>query len=140
MDTLQNIQNTMAAYCRYIDTKQWDALYTVLAKDASFEFQNSKGEVIAAFQNPSELITFCKNTIGKAVTVHHLHNMEVTPIWEQHAEVIWAMEDRWYMQEGSNSEFNYFHGYGHYKVRFTLQETQWLISIFVLSRLMITTT
>ncbi len=46
----------MSAYCRYVDTKQWESLHEVLAEDARTEFKNTEGETIASFNNPSELV------------------------------------------------------------------------------------
>ncbi len=127
----------MSAYCRYIDTKQWETLREILTEDVNVVFENTDGESIVTFKNPSDLIDSCKQAITQAVTIHHLHNPEFITINDHQAQVIWAMEDRWYMNENSNTEFSYFHGYGHYHVKFQRQSDRWLISEFILSRLKI---
>jgi hypothetical protein len=132
-DTAQ-IQHIMSAYCRYVDTKQWQLLSSVIADNASLEFQNTDGDTLYAFTGASGLIEASKEAITALVTVHHLHNPEISFSDDQHATAIWAMEDRFYTANGADKSTKVFHGYGHYHVTFINQSDSWKINSLKLTR------
>lgn len=129
------VQFIMSAYCRYVDTKQWESLSTIIDDNASLEFQDIAGNTLYAFTGPSGLVEASKNAITQLVTVHHLHNPEISFSDDQHASAIWAMEDRFYKQDSSGKSIKVFHGYGHYHVTFVNQSGNWKITSLKLTRL-----
>ncbi|EGK00208.1 nuclear transport factor 2 family protein [Dysgonomonas gadei] len=129
------IQNTMAAYCRDIDTKQWESLKEIVDADAKIIFRDIDGQITNSYNRLSDLVASCVNTIQNAVTIHHLHNLEIIDIDKHKAEVVWAMEDRWYMDKNVSNEFEFFHGYGYYHVKFHYRSEKWLINSLELQRL-----
>ncbi|RYJ44232.1 nuclear transport factor 2 family protein [Flavobacterium beibuense] len=133
-DTLAKIQSVMSAYCRLLDLQQWDKWRTLMADHATFEFENTEGERIAFFENPSEFIRVCIEHLKDTVTVHHLHNQEIMEINSDTAEMIWAMEDRLYFAKNDTRDASYFHGYGHYHISFVREGEHWLIAKLGLTR------
>jgi hypothetical protein len=133
-DNAANIQFAMSAYCRNLDLQQWDKWRTLMADEATFDFENVEGDRIAYFDNPSELIKVCMEYLKDTVTVHHLHNQEILHMDENSADVIWAMEDRLYFQKNENRDASYFHGYGHYHISFVKKEDTWKIAKLGLTR------
>lgn len=129
------IQRIMSAYCRYIDTKQWESLITIIADDARLEFQDVGGNTLYAFTGPLGLVKASKDAITEAVTVHHLHNPEISCSDDQHASAVWAMEDRFYKRDSSGRSVMVFHGIGHYHVTFMNQSGNWKITALKLTRL-----
>ena len=134
LDTDQ-IQRIMSAYCRYVDTKQWESLSALIADNASLEFQDIEGHTLYTFTGPSGLVAASKDAIAELVTVHHLHNPEISFSDDQHAAAIWAMEDRFYKSDNSGKSVRVFHGYGHYHVTFMNQSGNWKITGLKLTRL-----
>lgn len=133
-DSALKLQSLMSAYCRNLDLQQWDIWRTLMADDATFEFENVEGDRIAFFSNPEEFITVCIGHLINTVTVHHLHNMELLQLEENSAEAIWAMEDRLYFAKNDARDESYFHGYGHYHISFVKKGEQWLIARLGLTR------
>lgn len=129
------IQRIMSAYCRYVDTKQWAPLSIIIADNASLEFQDIDGNTLYAFTGPSGLVEASKNAITELVTVHHLHNPEISFSDDQQASAIWAMEDRFYKRDSFGKSIKVFHGYGHYHVTFMKQSGSWKITSLKLTRL-----
>lgn len=128
------VQRIMSAYCRYIDTKQWESLSAIIADNASLEFQDVDGNTLYAFTGPLGLVKASKDAIAELVTVHHLHNPEISFSDDQHASAIWAMEDRFYKPDSSGKSNKVFHGYGHYHVKFMNQSGSWRITSLKLAR------
>ncbi|SFO46301.1 SnoaL-like domain-containing protein [Chitinophaga sp. YR627] len=133
LDTVA-IQNIMSAYCRYVDTKQWESLRDVIADHAPLEFQDVEGKVLYLFHGASDLINACKEGIATLVTAHHLHNPEFSFTSDQHVTVIWAMEDRFYANNDAGRSVKVFHGYGHYHVEFVNDAGRWKIAGLKLTR------
>ena len=128
------IQSIMSAYCRYVDTKQWEQLRDVIADNAPLEFQDVDGKTLYLFNGAPDLIKACKDGIATPVTVHHLHNPEISFSDDQHAAAIWAMEDRFYAKDDAGKSNRIFHGYGHYHVTFTNDSGNWKIASLKLTR------
>ncbi|MED5338792.1 MAG: nuclear transport factor 2 family protein, partial [Pseudomonadota bacterium] len=78
-----------AAYCRYVDTKQWRRLQALFTNDVVFEGFGSapNGASLATF------ITGISSRFEKAVTVHHCHLPELAFNGPDQARGIWAMMD-----------------------------------------------
>jgi len=132
-DTMQ-IQRVMSAYCRYVDTKQWEQLRDIITDDASLRFLGVDAQTLHTFTGAAGLIAACKEGISDLATVHHLHNPEINIADDQHASAIWAMEDRFYMTDDAGKSIRVFHGYGHYHVTFINQAGHWKIADLKLTR------
>ncbi|WP_413373735.1 nuclear transport factor 2 family protein [Paenibacillus taichungensis] len=129
---LENIRNTKARYCRYIDTKQWDTLGEVFALDAVADF-STEGNPIPVLTGRDTIVQVFRDLVHVAVTVHHVHSAEVEFVAENEAKVISPMEDWVTFPEGNDNKS--FHGFGHYHETFVKIDGQWLIQHTSLKRL-----
>jgi hypothetical protein len=126
------IQKIMSSYCRFVDTKDWDGLKSILVKNINFTFQNESGIVLYTFNSRKSFLLACVQGIGNATTAHHLHNPEINLVNKNEADGVWAMEDRFYLP--ANATQPTLHGYGHYHVRFQRRSGNWQIENLVLTR------
>lgn len=129
---LESIRNTKARYCRFIDTKQWDALGGVFAPDAVADF-STEGNPIPVLSGRDTIVQVFRDLVDVAVTVHHVHSAEVEFVSENEAKVISPMEDWVTFPEGN--ENTSFHGFGHYHETFVKIDGEWYIQHTSLKRL-----
>ncbi|KQY92924.1 hypothetical protein ASD24_21250 [Paenibacillus sp. Root52] len=129
---LESIRNTKARYCRFIDTKQWDALGGVFAPDAVADF-STEGNPIPVLNGRDTIVQVFRDLVDVAVTVHHVHSAEVEFVSENEAKVISPMEDWVTFPEGN--ENTSFHGFGHYHETFVKIDGEWYIQHTSLKRL-----
>lgn len=129
---LESIRNTKARYCRFIDTKQWDALGGVFAPDAVADF-STEGNPIPVLNGRNTIVQVFRDLVDVAVTVHHVHSAEVEFVSENEAKVISPMEDWVTFPEGN--ENTSFHGFGHYHETFVKIDGEWYIQHTSLKRL-----
>ncbi|WP_338540737.1 nuclear transport factor 2 family protein [Paenibacillus tundrae] len=129
---LESIRNTKARYCRFIDTKQWDALGGVFAPDAVADF-STEGNPIPVLNGRDTIVQVFRDLVDVAVTVHHVHSAEVEFVSENEAKVISPMEDWVTFPEGNGNTS--FHGFGHYHETFVKIDGEWYIQHTSLKRL-----
>lgn len=121
------ITETKARYCRYLDTKQWDAWATLFTEDLVLDTSEAGGP--PPIRGRDEAIAMVRETIEAASTAHQVHNPEIV-IDGHRAEVIWAMQDRVVFEGGFGIT-----GYGHYTETYVKLDGQWRISHSKLTRL-----
>lgn len=121
------ITETKARYCRFLDTKQWDAWATVFTEDLVLDTSEAGGG--SAITGRAAAIAMVRQSIETATTAHHVHNPEIA-IDGARAEVIWAMQDRVLFDSGHGLT-----GYGHYTETYVKQDGQWRIARLKLTRL-----
>jgi len=121
------ITETKARYCRFLDTKQWDAWAGVFTEDLMLDTSQAGGP--PPIIGRDEAIAMVRQSIETAKTAHQVHNPEIT-IYGDRAEVIWAMQDRVVFESGHGLS-----GYGHYTETYVKQDGQWRISRSKLTRL-----
>lgn len=131
------INELKARYCRYIDTKQWDAFRGLFADDTSFEGFGSA-------PNGADVDTFVRGVSGrleKAVSIHHCHMPEIVFFDENNARGIWAMMDYLEWPKGKSPQeaqgARGFCGYGHYEEQYRRERDGWKFSFLRLTRLRI---
>ncbi|WP_427181535.1 nuclear transport factor 2 family protein [Paenibacillus sp. TC-CSREp1] len=129
---LEQIRNTKARYCRYIDTKAWDELGQVFAPDAVADF-STEGNPIPVLTGRDTIVQVFRDLVNPAVTVHHVHSAEVEFVSDTEAKVISPMEDWVTFPEGNENKS--FHGFGHYHETFVKIDGQWCIKHTSLKRL-----
>jgi hypothetical protein len=113
---VHELHTLKAQYCRYVDTKQWDALNELVTPDftlASDGFEH---------RGRDEVLAFVSGALASAVTVHHVHQPEITFIDDDHAAGIWAMND--YVIFPSEPPY-VIRGWGHYHDEYVRTEAGW---------------
>lgn len=134
MDILQRltareaISETKARYCRFLDSKQWDAFANLFTED--FVLDVSDGTGLPLVHGRDEAVAQVRSSIEEAVTAHQVHQPEMR-FEEDGVYVTWAMQDRviWSPEQPS------LVGYGHYHERYVQQGDEWKIASLRLTRL-----
>ncbi|KAK4109104.1 hypothetical protein N656DRAFT_771271 [Canariomyces notabilis] len=96
------IRRKKAQYCRFLDTKQWDALEQLALPDAEFRFLNPDGSVITIgktpldFSTPKAFTAFMAVLFDKARTLHMVGGSgEIEPRDSpDEMSAVWGMEDQ----------------------------------------------
>jgi hypothetical protein len=120
------IANLKAAYCRLLDTKDWEGWGQLFTEDFVLDVTGSGGGV---FSGREAAVTSTRGSIETAKTAHQVHSPEIV-IEGDTATAIWAMQDRvvW-------SEDRALTGYGHYHERYVKRGGRWWIAEQKLTRL-----
>ena len=115
LSDMEAIKQLKARYCRFLDTKQWDAFLDLFAEDARFDG-------FASAPSGSNAATFVKGVSARlkdAITKHHCHTPDIVFLSETTARAIWAMEDylEWPEPIGNADAPNSrgMCGFGHYE-------------------------
>ncbi|MDA7419194.1 nuclear transport factor 2 family protein [Xenophilus arseniciresistens] len=137
LESLVSIRQLKSRYCRYIDTKQWEALRGLFTADARFEGFGSAPD-------GADVQTFVSGVAARladAVSVHHCHTPEITLLSEDRARGVWAMQDhlQWpraiALKEAPHASG--FQGFGHYEEEYLREAGQWRMHRLRLTRLRI---
>ena len=126
-DDLRSIEQLKAAYCRTLDTKDWDAFRELLTTDFVGDTSESGGAVI---EGADAFVTFVRRALGKAVTVHQVQQPEIRLSSPTTADGVWAMQDVVRFVPGIT-----LHGFGHYHETYVRLDDQWRINSSKLTRL-----
>jgi hypothetical protein len=126
-----------ARYFRTMDAKDWEGLEATFAPDLVADFRESTGRTDESQLTfgASEYVAKVAPILNFIQTVHHGHMPEITIESDYTATGIWAMEDKLWVQEGSELPFKWLHGYGHYHERYKKIDGNWRISEIRLTRL-----
>lgn len=126
---LEELRRLKARYCRFVDTKQWDAWRWVFTSDVEF------AGLSAPFASLDEFIDTERRRLGDAVSVHHCHTAELELTGPTTATGVWAMCD--YVEYPWDGERRGFTGYGFYDEDYRLEDGSWKISRLRMERLRI---
>lgn len=127
------ISNLKAAYCRLLDTKDWEGWGLLFTGDAVQDVTGSGGGV---FHGREAIVAATRGSIEAAKTAHQVHSPEIA-IEGDTATAIWAMQDRVVWSEAENGKKRALTGYGHYYERYVKHEGRWSIAELRLTRLII---
>jgi len=119
------ICNVKAAYCRLLDTKDWDGWKQLFTEDVVVDTTGSGGEIT---HDRETFVASVSRALADAKTAHQVHSPEIA-IDGDEAHVIWAMQDR-VVWEGRSLT-----GYGHYTERYVRTANGWKIANQALTRL-----
>jgi hypothetical protein len=135
MNTLESLAARIAIgegkarYCRFLDTKQWDAFKALMTED--FELDVTEGTQIPLIRGREQAVEQIRASIGAATTAHQVHQPEMEFHGTDEALVIWPMQDRvlWSAERPS------LVGYGHYHERWVKRDGEWKLAALRLTRL-----
>ena len=116
------ISKVKARYCRFMDTKDWDAFTDLFTEDFVLD-DDPTGANIASGR--AEAIKRIRHFIENAQTAHHVHSPEMD-IRGDEADVIWAMQDR--VINAAHLDWGAHTGCGHYHERYVRQNGRWRIA------------
>jgi hypothetical protein len=118
-----------ARYCRFLDTKQWDAWGDLFTDD--FVLDTSEASGPPPITGRDTAVKMVRQAIETARTAHHVHSPEIAIAGET-ASAIWAMQDRVIFDGGHG-----LMGYGHYAETYEKSGGRWRIASSKLTRLLI---
>jgi len=120
------ITNLKAAYCRLLDTKDWEGWGQLFTEDFEQDVTGSGGGV---FHGRDAAVAATRGSIESAKTAHQVHFPEIA-IDGDTATAIWPMQDR-VVWDGGRA----LTGYGHYHERYVRTAAGWRIAAQKLTRL-----
>jgi hypothetical protein len=90
---IEKIRTLKARYCRYIDTKQWEAFRDLLSEDMVLEFYDTAGTLQLKVEGREEVMCQMPAYFQHAQTVHQVKHHEIELLTSTSAQAIWAVED-----------------------------------------------
>jgi uncharacterized protein (TIGR02246 family) len=127
---IEAIKKLKARYFRCIDTKDWNGMREVYARDAVMNDEESR----SLWHGREEIVAGLEHWLSQAITVHHGHMPEIELTGPGEARGIWSMFDL-----VDHPEFR-LEGHGHYHERYVIEDGAWRIAELRLSRLRVTRT
>jgi SnoaL-like domain len=124
---IEAIKQLKARYCRYLDTKDWQAWRSLFSDDFLSDTSPAGGKVI---KGADEFVAFTRKSLRSQATVHQVHAPEIELTSATTARGVWALEDVVRFGPGVN-----LRGYGHYTETYEKVDGQWLIASSTLTRL-----
>lgn len=121
------IEEVKARYCRFLDTKQWNAWAALFTEDVVLDTSQAGGPPPITGRDAA--IASVRSVIDNARTAHQVHTPEIT-IEGDSARAIWAMQDRLLFANGDSLT-----GYGHYSETYVKRVGVWKIASSKLTRL-----
>ena len=126
LTAIEDIRQTKARYCRFIDLKQWDDFKSLFTPTVHLTFHGVQGELLYEFTDLQIFIGQTAMTLDKAQTIHQVHNPEIQLTSDTTAQAVWSMEDWIIYPEDVKGLFKALHGFGHYYETLELREGCWL--------------
>ena len=129
---IEQIKSLKARYCRFVDTKRWDAFEALFTAGAALEILEARPDPFT----PRELADLLRENYARCVTVHQCHMPEIELHEAGHATGVWAMEDqRFFQPDDPHAPFGSALGAGHYHETYVSTPEGWLIASLRLTRL-----
>jgi ketosteroid isomerase-like protein len=120
------IANLKAAYCRLLDSKDWDGWKELFTEDFELDVTGSGGELL---RGRDAVVESVRGSIATAKTAHQVHFPEMVLEGDE-ARAVWPMQDRVVWEEGRALT-----GWGHYHERYVKRDGRWRIAAQKLTRL-----
>ncbi|WP_052223314.1 nuclear transport factor 2 family protein [Novosphingobium malaysiense] len=121
------ICNLKAAYCRLLDTKDWEGWRELFTEDCVVDTRPSGGTLE---EGRDRFVDMVRQSLSDAKTAHQIHSPQIT-VEGDSAEVVWAMQDRVVKDEFALT------GYGHYHETCVRTAEGWKIARQTLTRLIV---
>ncbi|MCJ2177533.1 nuclear transport factor 2 family protein [Novosphingobium album (ex Hu et al. 2023)] len=121
------ICNLKAAYCRLLDTKDWEGWSQLFTEDCVVDTRPSGGPLE---EGREQFVAMVRHSLSDAKTAHQVHSPQITVDGDR-AEVVWAMQDRVVKDDFGLT------GYGHYHEICVRTAAGWKIAHQTLTRLIV---
>lgn len=135
MDDYEAIRRLKARYCRFLDTKDyeaWKALFApdvVVKLDMAISTGGADGQTAPDLNGLDEFVPVVLGGVEHAQTKHHVHTPEIDLTSDTAASAIWAMEDLLLFPDGGE-----LFGAGHYHETYEKRDGGWVITSLHLTR------
>jgi hypothetical protein len=128
---IEDIKQLKAAYCRYLDTKDWGSLASCFTPDGVFDHGGEAGPA----RGPDQIVAVIRSSVGDVQLVHHALMPEIDVTSATTATAIWGLDDMLLWPDGRRS----LHAYGHYHESYEKVGDQWKIKLSQVSQLRVET-
>lgn len=108
------VRQAKARYCRYLDTRQWDAFTALFVPSPDIRIVDADGGLVVAFASREDFTASARDYLAGARSIHQVHNEELTLVADGEIGAIWSMEDYIVFPEQAAGRPSRHHGYGHY--------------------------
>jgi uncharacterized protein (TIGR02246 family) len=122
------IAHVKAAYCRLLDTKDWEGWAQLFTEDCEMDVREAGGTLEIG---RDVFVASVRAAIEATKTAHQVHFPEIA-IDGNSATAIWPMQDRLIWGDGRTMT-----GYGHYHETYVKQDGRWRIARQKLTRLIV---
>ena len=135
MDDYEAIRRLKARYCRFLDTKDyeaWKALFApdvVVKLDMAISTGGADGQTAPDLNGLDAFVPVVLGGVEHAQTKHHVHTPEIDLTSDTTASAIWAMEDLLLFPDGGE-----LFGAGHYHETYEKRDGGWVITSLHLTR------
>ncbi len=130
LEAIEEIRALKAKYCRFVDSKDWDAFASLFTDDLVIDF----GESTSHPRSKDEFVASAARHFEKNLSVHQVHNGEVELLDATHARAIWPMYDL-VEKTSKDSEYGSHTGWGHYTEEYRKEGGRWLCCRTQLTRI-----
>lgn len=134
LSVFEQVRLAKARYCRYLDTKQWEAFAELLLPEPDVRMYNVAGELLVSFNSRAAFTDSARDYLSGAQSIHQVHNDELTQVSESAVSAVWSMEDHILFPDQSDGRPARHHGYGHYHEQWVLTAAGWRIARLELRR------
>lgn len=128
------IHQLKARYCRYVDTKRWDALHALFSENARLDGFGS----VPDGTTPSVFVAGIAARLAPAITIHHVQAPEIDFTGGDTARGVWSMMD--YvdfgepMQQPDGGTSRGWIGWGYYEETYVREGDGWRFAYMRLAR------
>lgn len=126
---LEEIKRLKARYCRFLDTKQWDALRALFADDCVFDGFRSA----PTGSGPDAFVEGGRQRLADAVTVHQCSMPDIVFVDDDTARGTWAVHDYLEWPDRAPEERGYY-GFGYYEEEYRRVDGRWRMATLRLRR------
>ena len=134
------IRESKARYCRFLDSKQWEAFSALFLESAQIQVIDPQGALTVAFDGRHGFVESARAFLEGAQSIHQVHNDEIGLASVDEVAAIWSMEDYIRYPDAAPGQVQSVHGYGHYFESWRKQRSGWRIASLQLRRSLLETT
>lgn len=133
-NAIDEVSRAKARYCRFVDTKQWDAFEKLFVAQPKIRMFDPSGAQIFAFDDRDAFVRISRQFLEKAQSIHQLHNAEIEQVAPGRVAAIWSMEDLILFPDREAGGMRRMNGYGHYHEIWEAGPDGWRIAELELRR------
>jgi hypothetical protein len=137
MTPVEQVRVSKARYCRFVDTKQWEAFSELFIAAPEILIHDAADHLLVSFDTREAFVAACRGYLEGAQSIHQVHNDELTQVSDTEIRAIWSMEDCVIFPAADASADPRparHHGYGHYHETWVLDDGGWRIARMELRR------
>lgn len=128
------LREAKAKYCRFLDSRQWDAFEAIFRPDARIRILDPDGELLASFDGRDGFVESARTFLEGSRSIHQVHNDELTSVSDDEVAAIWSMEDYIVYVGSGPGQVRSLHGYGHYFESWRREPEGWRLASLELRR------